>query len=118
MSEALAAYLAEVARGLGGVARLRRRTFLRELESHLLDEAEARGIADEAGMRAMLAEKEPGGLLGREISDKEDDGLRHAWPSTPPPAPAEGRGQPGASRWTTTGLTGSGRCSLRWRWSG
>jgi hypothetical protein len=77
MSEALAAYLAEVARGLGGVARLRRRTFLRELESHLLDEAEARGIADEAGMRAMLAEKEPGGLLGREISDKEDDGLRH-----------------------------------------
>lgn len=67
-SPCLAAYLAEVGRGLGQLPTLRRRRFLKELESHLLDEAEARGISDEAGMRRMLTEKERAQDLARELS--------------------------------------------------
>lgn len=77
MSHALAAYLSEVEQGLSGLPRGRRRLFLRELESHLLDEAEARGIVDEAGMRTLVAEKESPSLLAREISSHDGSDTTH-----------------------------------------
>ena len=44
MFRALEAYLAQVGSGLKGLTRRRRLTLIRELEAHLLDEAEARDI--------------------------------------------------------------------------
>lgn len=73
----LAAYLAQVERGLQGLPARRRRLFLRELESHLLDEAEALGISDEAGMQGFVAGKEPAWQLARELSGGEDLDLGH-----------------------------------------
>jgi hypothetical protein len=76
-SPALAGYLDEVARGLAGMGSSRRRLLLRELEGHLLDEAEARGIEDEAGLRALIAEKESPEGLAREIASGESQDLSH-----------------------------------------
>lgn len=73
----LEAYLAEVGRGLERLPTLRRRRFLKELESHLLDEAEALGIADEAGMRRLLADKERPGDLAGELSGGDDGDSTH-----------------------------------------
>lgn len=77
MSTPLASYLAEVERGLRGLSGGRRRLLLRELEGHLLDEAEARGLDDEAGMRSLLAEKEAPELLAKEIAQGEDGDASH-----------------------------------------
>lgn len=77
MTQALAAYLAEVERGLHGLPAGRRRLVLRELEAHLLDESEARGVAGEEDMRSLLAEKEPPELLAREIAQGEDGDAAH-----------------------------------------
>ena len=77
MSWALDHYLDEVARGLSGLSPSRRRLVIRELEGHLLDEAEARGMADEAGLRALIAEKEAPEVLAREIASGEDRDTTH-----------------------------------------
>lgn len=71
MSRLLADYLAEVDLGLRGLSPGRRRLILRELENHLLDEAEARGLEDEAGMAELLREKDPPEALARDISTSE-----------------------------------------------
>jgi hypothetical protein len=67
MSQALTVYLARMERGLRGMAPGRRRLFVRELESHLLDEVEALGIGDEAAMEAFLSGKESPEELAREL---------------------------------------------------
>lgn len=74
----LEAYLAEVGKGLGQLPAMRRRRFLKELEGHLLDEADARGVEDDAGFRRMLAEKERPQDLAGELSggDVGDTGHR------------------------------------------
>lgn len=77
MSLALASYLAEVEAGLRTAPTGNRRRILRELESHLLDEAEARGLEGEAGFRALLREKEHPRDLAREILAVADAGFRH-----------------------------------------
>lgn len=77
MTSALASYLAEVEAGLRNAPSRRRRRILRELEGHLLDEAEARGLVGEAAMRALLREKEQAGDLARELLASEDAGFRH-----------------------------------------
>lgn len=77
MNRALAAYLSEVEGGLGGLSSGRRRLLLRELESHLQDEAEARGIQTEAQMAALLAEKEPPAELSSELSSGEGTDATH-----------------------------------------
>lgn len=77
MRAALSAYLHEVEQGLKDVSPGRRRVYLRELEGHLLDEAEARGIEDEAGMAALIAEKDPPEDVAREIQQGEGEGTSH-----------------------------------------
>ena len=77
MSRALEAHLAQVGSGLKGLSRRRRLTLLRELEAHLLDEAEARGIASEAAMQALLAEKEHPSLLAEELAIGEGQDANH-----------------------------------------
>ncbi len=77
MSQVLAAYLDEFAQGLSGLSASRRRLLIRELEGHLLDEAEARGMLDEAGMRALIAEKEAPEALAREITSGESGDTTH-----------------------------------------
>src|SRR5664279_4724012 len=77
MSRALEAHLAQVGSGLKGLTRRRRQTLLRELEAHMLDEAEARGIASEAAMVAMLAEKEHPSLLAEELAIGEGQDANH-----------------------------------------
>lgn len=77
MSRALEAYLAQVGSGLKGLTRWRRLTLLRELEGHLLDEAEARGIESEAGISAMLSEKEHPSLLAEELTAGEGQDATH-----------------------------------------
>lgn len=77
MQAALSAYLFEVEKGLKGVSPSRRRTYLRELEGHLLDEAEARGVEDESGMASLLAEKDPPADVAREIRLGEGAGTTH-----------------------------------------
>ena len=73
----LRAYLAEVERGLQALPARRRRLFLRELESHLLDEAEALGIEDESQMQGFLSVKEAPWALAQELSGGEDLDLGH-----------------------------------------
>lgn len=73
----LGAYLAQVERGLQNLPARRRRLFLRELESHLLDEAEAIGIEDESGMQGFLDGKESPWALAQELSGGEDLDLGH-----------------------------------------
>lgn len=77
MSRALEAYLSQVGSGFKGLTRRRRLTLLRELEAHLRDEAEARGIDSEAGMSAMLSEKEHPTLLAEELSAGEGQDANH-----------------------------------------
>ncbi|WP_257305055.1 hypothetical protein [Geothrix campi] len=77
MSRALDGYLSQVAAGLRGVSRRRRLMLLRELEAHLLDEAEARGIQGEAAMSTMLHEKERPGLLAEELAAGEGQDANH-----------------------------------------
>lgn len=77
MSRVLDGYLSQVAAGLRGVSRWRRLRLLRELESHLLDEAEARGIEGEPAMSALLAEKERPGLLAEELAAGEGQDANH-----------------------------------------
>jgi len=77
MSEVLDIYLAEVERGLASLPRGRRRLFLRELESHLLDEAQARGLESDADLRMLVSEKEPAELLAAEIAENDGDNIAH-----------------------------------------
>lgn len=70
-------YLDEVARGLTDLSPSRRRLILRELEAHLLDEAEARGITDDAGFRLLISEKEAPEQLAQEIANGEDRDSTH-----------------------------------------
>ena len=77
MSRALQAYLDQVGSGLKGLSRWRRLTLRRELEAHLLDEAEARGIDSESAMSAMLAEKEHPSLLAEELAIGEGQDANH-----------------------------------------
>ena len=77
MSRALDGYLSQVAAGLRGVSRRRQLMLLRELEAHLLDEAEARGIHGESAMLAMLADKERPSLLAEELAAGEGQDANH-----------------------------------------
>ena len=77
MSRALEAYLGQVGSGLRGLTRRRRLTLVRELEAHLLDEAEARGITSESDMSALLSEKEPPTQLAEEIASGEGQDANH-----------------------------------------
>jgi len=77
VSRALEGYLAQVGSGLKGLTRRRRLTLVRELQAHLLDEAEARGISSESAMAAMLAEKEHPTLLAEEIACGEGQDANH-----------------------------------------
>ena len=77
MNQSLGAYLAAVERGLQGLPSGRRRLFVRELEAHLRDEAEARGAWTEADMAALLAEKEPPHELAFELSSNDDGDATH-----------------------------------------
>ncbi|HEY3271645.1 MAG TPA: hypothetical protein VGJ89_10575 [Geothrix sp.] len=77
MPRALDGYLSQVAAGLRGVSRRRRLMLLRELQAHLLDEAEARGIQGEPAMSAMLAEKECPDRLAEELAAGEGQDANH-----------------------------------------
>ena len=77
MNQELASYLAEVERGLQALPSGRRRLFIRELESHLLDEAEAKGIQTASQMAALLAEKERPLELAQEISSNDEGDSAH-----------------------------------------
>ncbi len=77
MSRALEAYLLQVGSGLKGLSRRRRLAVLRELEAHLLDEAEARGIETESAMAALLSEKEHPSLLAEELAAGEGEDANH-----------------------------------------
>jgi len=77
VSWAVQSYLDEVAQGLKQLSSSRRRLVLRELEGHLLDEAEARGISEEAGFRALISEKEPPEQLAKEIATGENRDISH-----------------------------------------
>lgn len=72
MRQALARYLQDVEHGLRSLPSGRRRLFLRELEGHLLDEAEAKGILEEADMEALLRDKERPDDLARQLGAEED----------------------------------------------
>lgn len=73
----MGAYLSEVESGLRGLSSGRRRLILRELEAHLRDEAEARGIQSEAEMAALLEEKEIPMELASELSNGEGTDATH-----------------------------------------
>lgn len=77
MFRALEAYLGQVGAGLRGLSRRRRLTLLRELEAHLLDEAEARGLDSESAMAGMLSEKEHPTLLAEELAAGEGQDATH-----------------------------------------
>jgi hypothetical protein len=77
LSEALGAYLAELERGLKGVSSGRRRTIVHEIEANLLDEAEALGLQDERGMKALLREKEAPEVLAQEFFRMEGSEASH-----------------------------------------
>lgn len=77
MSYVLDLFLAEVERGLEQLPRGRRRLFLRELEVHLLDEAEARGLEGDAGLRQLIAEKEAPEVLAAEIANSDEGNSTH-----------------------------------------
>nr|WP_320132498.1 hypothetical protein [uncultured Holophaga sp.] len=72
MHEALKQYLASVESGLGGLRGGKRRLFLRELESHLLDEIEAKGLESEVEVAALLAVKESPDELAKVLFEQED----------------------------------------------
>ena len=77
MNQTLGGYLAEVERGLQGLPPGRRRLFLRELESHLLDEAEARGAMTASDLAELLAEKEAPRELAYAISSNDSGDSTH-----------------------------------------
>ncbi len=77
MRTALSAYLAEVEKGLQGVSPSRRRLYLRELEGHLLDEAEARGIEEDGAMEDLLAEKDAPAAVARDFCQGEGEDASH-----------------------------------------
>src|SRR5664280_1810666 len=77
MSYVLELFLAEIERGLENLPRGRRRLFLRELEAHLLDEAEARGLEGDAGLRQLVAEKESPEVLAAEIANSDEGSSTH-----------------------------------------
>lgn len=77
MTQALAGYLSAVERSLQGMPSGRRRLFLRELESHLLDEAEAKGLHSESEIAALLAEKELPQDLAFELSSNDEGDTTH-----------------------------------------
>ncbi len=77
MNRALASYLAEIERGLQAMPVRRRRLLLRELEAHLLDEAEAKGITGEGAMSRLLADKESPHELASELSNGAVRDLSH-----------------------------------------
>jgi len=77
VNQTLAAYLSQVESGLGGLSSGRRRLILRELEAHLRDEAEARGILDEGQMAALLEEKEFPRELAAQLCDGEGTDATH-----------------------------------------
>lgn len=77
MARALDAYLAQVDAGLKGLTRRRRLALVRELEAHLRDEAEARGLEDESALSAMLAEKEHPAFLAEELACGEGQDANH-----------------------------------------
>lgn len=77
MSPVLDAYLAELERGMKGVPSRRRRMILREIETSLLDEAEARGLEDEKSVRALLQEKEPPEVLAQEFLATDGEEASH-----------------------------------------
>lgn len=76
-SRALRVYLEAVGADLRGMPAFRRQLFLEELEGHLLDEAEARGIFDEVGLAQMLQEKEAPEDLARELGLGEGGDASH-----------------------------------------
>jgi hypothetical protein len=77
MSRALEAYLSQVGSGLKSLSRRRRLALIRELETHLLDEVEARGFQSESAISAMLAEKEHPSLLAEELAAGEGQDANH-----------------------------------------
>jgi hypothetical protein len=77
MSYVLELFLAEVEKGLEQLPRGRRRLFLRELETHLLDEAEARGLVSDVGLRQLIAEKESPEALAAEIANSDEGSSTH-----------------------------------------
>lgn len=77
MKRPLAAYLSKVERGLQAMPPRRRRLVLRELESHLMDEAEALGITEDGPMSRLLDAKESPLELAAELSDGDGKDLSH-----------------------------------------
>ena len=77
MISALAAYLAELERGMKGVPARRRRLILREIEANLLDEAEARGLAGDRDFRDLLAEKEAPEVLAAQFNQTDGEEASH-----------------------------------------
>lgn len=73
MHDALSQYLARVERGLRGLSTGKRRLFLKELEAHLLDEIEARGLTSDAEIEALLAAKEGPDQLAQVLCEQEVD---------------------------------------------
>jgi len=76
MHEALAEYLARVERGLRGLSGSKRNLFLKELESHLLDEIEARELTP-GEIESFLAEKENPEELAEVLLQQEDGDSLH-----------------------------------------
>lgn len=77
LTQALDRYLSELERGMKGVPARRRRLILREIEGNLLDEAEARGLADEKGFRSLLEEKDPPEVLAVQFSHTDGEEATH-----------------------------------------
>ncbi len=77
MIPALAAYLAELERGMKGVPARRRRLILREIEANLLDEADARGLAGDRDFRDLLAEKEAPEVLAAQFNQTDGEEASH-----------------------------------------
>ncbi len=75
--QGLDAYLAELERGMKGVPARRRRLIVRELQANLLDEAEARGMLDDRGIRALLEEKEPPEVLAQQFHQTDGEEASH-----------------------------------------
>lgn len=77
MHDAVAAYLARVERGLRCLSAGKRRLFIRELESHLLDEIEAKGLTTATEVEALLAEKDGPEELSKVLFQQEDGDSVH-----------------------------------------
>ncbi|MDE3244561.1 MAG: hypothetical protein KGN80_00625 [Acidobacteriota bacterium] len=73
----MAAYLSKVERGLQAMPPRRRRLVLRELEAHLMDEAEALGITEDGPMSRLLDAKESPLELALQLSEGDGKDLSH-----------------------------------------